>query len=152
MITSFSSVFGQTLNPSSADPTKQSNTLKTVRRLLPTNCLSVLDHFVGFALKGLICINPCYFSYYIGLPVRSLKVAVSRIFFVYKKLPLILITTVFLALQDLSSEVFSWRLIPLVSSIFCFLHQTSDYTLFPFTFFIRTTSSFICLIFLYCLP
>ena len=26
---------------------------QTVRRLLPTNCLSVLDHFVGLALKGL---------------------------------------------------------------------------------------------------
>ena len=37
----------------SANPTKWSNTLKTIRRLLPTNCLSVLDHFVGFALKGL---------------------------------------------------------------------------------------------------
>ena len=24
----------------------------TVRRLLPTNCLSVFDHFVGLALKG----------------------------------------------------------------------------------------------------
>ena len=24
------------------------------RRLLPTNCLSVFDHFVGVALKGLI--------------------------------------------------------------------------------------------------
>ena len=27
---------------------------QTIRRLLPTNCLSVFDHFVGFALKGLI--------------------------------------------------------------------------------------------------
>ena len=26
---------------------------KTIRRLLPTNCLSVFDHFVGLALKGL---------------------------------------------------------------------------------------------------
>ena len=25
----------------------------TVRRLVPTNCLSVFDHFVGLALKGL---------------------------------------------------------------------------------------------------
>ena len=24
-----------------------------IRRLLPTNCLSVFDHFVGLALKGL---------------------------------------------------------------------------------------------------
>ena len=28
---------------------------ETIRRLLPTNCLSVFDHFVGLALKGLIC-------------------------------------------------------------------------------------------------
>ena len=27
---------------------------KTIRRLLTTNCLSVFDHFVGLALKGLI--------------------------------------------------------------------------------------------------
>ena len=28
--------------------------IQTIRRLLPTNCLSVFDHFVGLALKGLI--------------------------------------------------------------------------------------------------
>ena len=39
-------------NPSSANPTKWSNT-QTISRLLLTNCLSVLDHFVGLALKGL---------------------------------------------------------------------------------------------------
>ena len=26
---------------------------QTIRRLLPTNCLSVIDHFVKLALKGL---------------------------------------------------------------------------------------------------
>ena len=26
---------------------------QTIRRLLPTNCLIVFDHFVGLALKGL---------------------------------------------------------------------------------------------------
>ena len=26
---------------------------QTIHRLLPTNCLSVFDHFVGLALKGL---------------------------------------------------------------------------------------------------
>ena len=49
------------LNPLSANPTKWSNTLKqlvgkstqTIRRLLPANCLSVFDHFVGLVLKGL---------------------------------------------------------------------------------------------------
>ena len=44
------------LNSLSANPTKWSNT-QTTRRLLPTNCLSVFDHFVGLAVKGLIVIN-----------------------------------------------------------------------------------------------
>ena len=42
------------LNPLSANPTKWSNTLKQFVGNLPTNCLSVFDHFVGLALKGLI--------------------------------------------------------------------------------------------------
>ena len=41
------------VNPLSANPTKWSNTLKTVRRLLLTNCLSLFDHFVGLTLTGL---------------------------------------------------------------------------------------------------
>ena len=36
----------------STNPTKSSNT-QTIRRLLPTNCLSVFDHFVGLTLKEL---------------------------------------------------------------------------------------------------
>ena len=39
---------------------------QTIRQLLPTNCLSVFDHFVGLALKGLMslrlilfCISDC---------------------------------------------------------------------------------------------
>ena len=39
-------------NPLSANPTKWSNTLKQCVANLPTNCLSVFDHFVGLALKG----------------------------------------------------------------------------------------------------
>ena len=27
---------------------------QAIRRLLPTNCLSLFDHFVGLALKGVI--------------------------------------------------------------------------------------------------
>ena len=38
-------------NPLSANPTKWSNTNKQCVGKLPTNCLSVLDHFVGLALK-----------------------------------------------------------------------------------------------------
>ena len=40
-------------NPFRANFTKWSNTLKQFVGNLPTNCLSVLDHFMGLALKGL---------------------------------------------------------------------------------------------------
>ena len=40
-------------NPLSANPTKWSNTFKRFIGNLPTNCLSVFDHFMGLALKGL---------------------------------------------------------------------------------------------------
>ena len=40
-------------NPLSVNPTKWSNTPKQFVGNLPTNCLSVFDHFVGLALKGL---------------------------------------------------------------------------------------------------
>ena len=42
-----------TLNPLSTNPKKWSNTLKQFDGNLPTNCLSVFDHFVKLALKGL---------------------------------------------------------------------------------------------------
>ena len=41
------------VNALSANPTKWSNTLKQFVGNLWTNCSSVFDHFVGFALKGL---------------------------------------------------------------------------------------------------
>ena len=41
------------INPLSANPTKWSNKFKQFVGKLPTNCLSVFDHFVGLALKGL---------------------------------------------------------------------------------------------------
>ena len=41
------------VNPLSANFTKWSNTLKQFVGKLPTNFLSVFDHFVGFAFKGL---------------------------------------------------------------------------------------------------
>ena len=40
------------INPLSANPRKWSNTLKQFVGKLPTNCLSVFDHFMGLALKG----------------------------------------------------------------------------------------------------
>ena len=46
-------------NPLSANPTKWSNTLKQFVSNLPTNCLSVFDHFVKLALKGLKKEVPC---------------------------------------------------------------------------------------------
>ena len=50
---SFPVIFEILLNPLSANLTKWSNTLKQFVGKLPTNCLSVFDHFVGLALKGL---------------------------------------------------------------------------------------------------
>ena len=44
---------GVNVNPLSANPTKWSNTLKRFVGKLPTNCLSVFDHFVKLALNGL---------------------------------------------------------------------------------------------------
>ena len=41
------------INPLSAKFIKWSNTLKQFVGKLPTNCLSVFDHFLGLALKGL---------------------------------------------------------------------------------------------------
>ena len=41
------------INPLSANFTKWSNTLNQFVGKLPTNCLSVFDHFVVLALKGL---------------------------------------------------------------------------------------------------
>ena len=40
-------------NPLSASPIKWSNT-RTIRRLLPTNCMSVFDYFVVLTFKLLI--------------------------------------------------------------------------------------------------
>ena len=37
----------------SANPTRWLNTLRQFVGKWPTNCLSVFDHFVGLALKGL---------------------------------------------------------------------------------------------------
>ena len=41
------------LNPLSAKFIKWSNTLKQIVGKLPTICLSVFDHFMNLALKGL---------------------------------------------------------------------------------------------------
>ena len=46
-------ILARAVNPLRANPTKWSNTLKQFAGKLPTNCLSVFDHFIGLALKGL---------------------------------------------------------------------------------------------------
>ena len=51
-----------TFNPLSTNPTKWSNTLKQFVGKLPTNCLSVFDHFVKLAFKGLTR-NTHYFEF-----------------------------------------------------------------------------------------
>ena len=40
-------------NPFKSQPRKTVKHTQTIHRLLPTNCLSVFDHFVGLALKRL---------------------------------------------------------------------------------------------------
>ena len=43
-------------------PNKMIKNTQTIRRLLPKNCLSVFDHFVGLALKELtlrLCVAEC---------------------------------------------------------------------------------------------
>ena len=47
-------IFFMLLNPLGANPRKWSSTLKQFVGKLPTNRLSVFDHFVGLTLKGLI--------------------------------------------------------------------------------------------------
>ena len=46
-------MFNMVLNPLCANPTKWSNPLRQFVGNLPTNCLSVFDHFVRLSLKGL---------------------------------------------------------------------------------------------------
>ena len=68
---SFSADFNRSINPLSANPSKWSNTLKQFVAKLPTNCLSVFDHFVGLALKGLIRIYKVVMNaVYLKLSVR----------------------------------------------------------------------------------
>ena len=52
-------MFLSLINLLSANPTKWSNTLKQFIRSLPTNYLSVFDHFMGLALKGLNNFKRC---------------------------------------------------------------------------------------------
>ena len=55
----FRHLFMIKFNPLSANITKWSNTFKQFVGKLPTNCLSVFDHFVGLTFKGLSCKESC---------------------------------------------------------------------------------------------
>ena len=52
-LTNYCGFYFTFFNPLSAKPKKLPNTLKQFVGKLPTNCLSVFDHFVGLALKRL---------------------------------------------------------------------------------------------------
>ena len=65
-------------NPLSANPEKWLNTLKQIVGNLPTICLSVFDHFMNLALKGLnlpdwflSCISP--FSHWLLISTFTIK-------------------------------------------------------------------------------
>ena len=67
----------------SANPTKWSNTLKQFVGNLPTNCLSVFDHFMNLALKGLsgvynkIMRNQCFRRLFQTIARRLFKAFLS---------------------------------------------------------------------------
>ena len=63
------------VNLLSANPTKWSNTDKQFVGKLPTNCLSVFDHFVKLALKGLIC----HVRIYIAAPIVRTKIVKKKL-------------------------------------------------------------------------
>ena len=52
------------LNPLNANPEIWSNTLKQIVGKLPTICLSVFDHFMNLALKGLNFLAKIYRCYF----------------------------------------------------------------------------------------
>ena len=60
------------VNPLSANLIKWSNTLKQFVGNLPANCLSVFDHFVGLALKGLIKKAYSYFIFFFVQVLQNL--------------------------------------------------------------------------------
>ena len=67
------------VNPLRANPTKWSNTLKQFVGKLPTNCLSVFDHFVGLVLKGLIMMMMVETTNKSKINIRSLILVKSNV-------------------------------------------------------------------------
>ena len=83
MVASLSNFYGKTwvgfcLNPLSANPTKWSNTLKQFVGNLPMNCLSVFDHFVRLALKGLTFENGFSESFHFKANTKSIGSSKQR--------------------------------------------------------------------------
>ena len=60
-------------NPFSANIAKWSNKLKQFVGSLTTNCLSVFDHFVGLALKGLTVFIDSSKNFNITMKVRTIR-------------------------------------------------------------------------------
>ena len=61
-------------NPLGANPAKWSNTLKQFVGKLSTNCLSVFDHFVKLALKGLSSKGIFFFvTFYLNLQMHYVE-------------------------------------------------------------------------------
>ena len=60
-------------NPLSSNPEKWSNTFKQIVGKMPTICLSVFDHFMNLALKGLIAMNPLKILFYTAMKCLFIK-------------------------------------------------------------------------------
>ena len=60
-------------NPLNANFTKGSNTLKQFVGKLPTNCLSVFDHFVGLAVKGLRFVDKVVLNWTFNIKAYVIK-------------------------------------------------------------------------------
>ena len=66
------------VNPLNANSTKWSNTFHQFFGKMPTSCLSMFDHFVGLALKGLMCC--CETGFSLLQTVLSSSESFSRVF------------------------------------------------------------------------
>ena len=62
----------QTNLPLKRQPHKMVKNTQTIYRLLPTNCLSIFDHFVGLALTGLK-LKRASFSIFVNFPYCECK-------------------------------------------------------------------------------
>ena len=76
--------FALILNPLMANITKWSNTLKQFVGKLATNCLSVFDHFVGLALKGLNNVTSMLKLWHMTISQNSQENTCVRAYFLIK--------------------------------------------------------------------